>query len=308
MLSRRSLLANLLLLGAGVGAAFFLRERVLWSAPQPSFASGGTTGWLPFAVRRVVLPTVEADLQGRRINALIDSGAQYSAIDRAFAAELGLKETFAPLVAVGISGQPQLGRGVSVDVSVGEMTLSGLKAAVLDLGPIAGPKGLSAPLILGQDVLRELVADIDYPRRGVKLSAPEAHALPPTARPVAARPDGRALAVQVLVGDTPLEVVVDTGASVVLAVARDLADELGLLAGQTPRTTSSIVLGGAVESQLVIAPAVTFAGQTYRNAPVMVFDGARPPGFPKGLLGSGALERHRAILNYAAGSMHLAPT
>lgn len=308
MLSRRSLLTNLVVLGAGVGAAWLLRERVLWSAPQPSFASGGSTGWLRFASPRAGVPTVAAELAGRRINALIDSGAQYSAIDRAFSAELGLNETFAPLVAVGISGQPQLGRGVSADVAIGGLTLNGLKAVVLDLGPITGPRGLSAPLVLGQDVLRELIADIDYPRRGVLLASAEAHGLPPTARPVAARAEGRALAVEVTVGATVLEVVVDTGASVVLALTRELAEELGLLAGQTHRMTSSIVLGGAVSSRVVTAPAVTFAGRTWRNASVMIVDGPRPPGFPKGLLGSGALEPYRAILDIGGATLHLAPS
>lgn len=305
MLSRRSFLTNLVVLGAGAGAVWLLRDRVLWSAPQPSFASGGSTGWLPFATPRASLPTAPVALDGRLVNALVDSGAQYSAIDRAFAAELGLKESFAPLVAIGISGKPQVGRGVSLDVTIGGMTLNGLKAAVLDLGPIAGPRGLSTPLILGQDVLRELIADIDFPRRRLMLASNGAHALPADARATPARPEGRALAVEVSVGQTPLEVVVDTGASVVLAVTREVADQLGLLAGQRVRSASSIVLGGAVQSGVVLAPAVTFAGRTWRNAPVMIFDGARPPGFPKGLLGSGALEDYRTILNYAEGAMHL---
>ncbi|HSK39704.1 MAG TPA: retropepsin-like aspartic protease [Arenibaculum sp.] len=306
MLSRRSLLSNLLFLGAGIGAVWLLRERVLWSEPQPSFATGGSTGWLPFASRRAALPTVAVDLEGQRINALIDSGAQYSAIDRAFAARLGLKETFAPLVAVGISGRPQMGRGVSADVVVGNLALNGLKAAVLDLGPIAGPEGLSAPLILGQDMLGQLVADIDFPRRRVMLAAPDAHTLPGDARAIPAQSQGRALTVQVAVGDTPLEAVVDTGASVVLAVTQEVAQRLGLLTGQAPRMMSSIVLGGAVSSQVVRAPKVTFAGITSQDAEVMIFGGTRPPGFPTGLLGSGALERFRTILNYSEGAMHMA--
>lgn len=306
MFSRRSFLSNVVLLAAGAGAVWLLRERVLWSAPQPSFATGSSTGWLAFASDRAPLPTVRAEIEGRRINALIDSGAQYSAIDRGFVETIGLRSSFAPLVAVGASGQPQLGRGVSADVSVGGLRLEDLKAAVLELGPIAGPRGLSAPLILGQDVLRELVADIDFPGRRLKLVAADAHLLPENAQAAPARSQGRALAVQVAVGDTPLEVTVDTGASAVLALTRQTADSLGLLTGQKPRAATSIVLGGAVRSQVVTAPEVTFAGHTYEDIDVMIFDTARVPGFPRGLLGAGALQRFRTILDHGAGTMHLA--
>ncbi|HEX5777186.1 MAG TPA: aspartyl protease family protein [Caulobacteraceae bacterium] len=305
MFSRRSFLSNVVLLAAGAGAVWLLRERVLWAPPQPSFATGGSTGWLPFASDRAVVPTVRAEIEGRRINALIDSGAQYSAIDRGFAEALGLRSSFAPLVAVGVSGQPQLGRGVSADVSVGGLRLEDLKAAVLELGPIAGPRGLSAPLILGQDVLRGLVADIDFPGRRMMLLAADAHVLPQTAQAAPTRLQGRALAVQVSVGDTPLEVTVDTGASAVLALTRQTADSLGLLTGQKPRTAASIVLGGAVRAQVITAPEVTFAGHTYEDVDVMIFDAARLPGFPRGLLGAGALERFRTILNHAEGQIHL---
>ena len=101
------------------------------------------------------------------------------------------------------------------------------------------------------------------------------------------------------------EVTVDTGASAVLALTRQTAETLGLLSGQTPRTAASIVLGGAVRAQVITAPRVTFAGYTYEDVDVMIFDAARLPGFPKGLLGAGALERFRAILNHAEGAIHL---
>lgn len=61
-----------------------------------------------------------------------------------------------------------------------------------------------------------------------------------------------------------------------------------------------------MSSRVVRAPKVTFAGITYQDAEVMIFGGNRPPGFPTGLLGSGALERFRTILNYSEGAMHMA--
>jgi hypothetical protein len=43
-----------------------------------------------------------------------------------------------------------------------------LRAAILELGPLAGDQGLGAPLILGQDVLRELVLELDTGRRRMR--------------------------------------------------------------------------------------------------------------------------------------------
>ena len=133
------------------------------------------------------------------------------------------------------------------------------------------------------------------------LAAPDSHALPQNATAAPARLQGRALNVRLSVGDTPLEVVVDTGASVVLALTQEVANSLGLLTGQKPSTMLE-----AVRSQVVKAPEITFAGTTYEDVDVMILGGARPPGFPTGLMGSGALERSRAILNLGEGSLHLA--
>jgi len=306
MFSRRSFLSQAFWLAAAGGAFWLVRDKILWSAPQPRFAQGGgSSGWLSFAVPRQPMPTIKATVQGREVNALLDSGAQYSVVDRAFAEEMQLATSFTPLIAVGVGGQPQLGRGATVDVQVGDLSLARLKAGVLELGPIASPSGLSAPLILGQDVLRQVVADIDFPRRRLMLAADAEHELPQgvLAAPVQAR--GRALAAKVFVNGAPMEVTVDTGASMVLALASDVAQAAGLMTGQKPRYGASAVLGGQLAGQIVTAQAVAFAGAVFSDVDVLIFPSQRLPGFPKGLLGVGAMEGFRTILNHAAGEMHL---
>lgn len=305
MISRRGLLANLVVLAAAGGAAWYFRDRILWSEPQPQFDVGGSSGWLPFATPREPLPTFGVTVNGREVKALLDSGAQYSVIDRALADELALPSTFAPIVAVGVGGQPQMGRGATAEVTVGGLSFSGLKTGVLELGPIAWSKGLGTPLILGQDVLRQVVADIDFPKRRVMLASADAHELPEraTAAPVFSR--GRALAAQVFVGALEVEAVIDTGASVVLALSREVAEQAGLLEGQTPRTGSSVVLGGAMAGEIIRAEAVAFAGSVFTDVDVMLYQGGKLPGFPKALIGVGALRRFRTILDHAAGEMHL---
>jgi len=305
MLSRRSFLSQALWVTAAGGAIWYARDKILWSAPQPSFASGGSSGWLDFAVPRQPLPTMRATVQGREVNALLDSGAQYSVVDRALAEALSLPSTFAPLIAVGVGGQPQVGRGATLGVTVGDLALSKLKAGVLELGPIASKLGLDAPLILGQDVLNQLIADIDFPRRRLLLAGRDTHEMPEGAASTPVQVKGKALATQVFVGGAPLEAIIDTGASVVLAMARDLAETSGLLTGQKARYGASVVLGGQVAGQIVTAEAVAFAGQVFTDVEIMLFPSQRIPGFPRALLGVGALDRFRAILDHAEGRLNL---
>jgi predicted aspartyl protease len=297
MPTRRSLLINLAVLGGGAAAIWYARDHIIWSAPQTRFALNGSSGWLPFA-RRGPLPTMKASVNGHPVNALLDSGAQYSVIDRNLAYELGLKQTFAPLLAVGVGGDTQLGRGATIDVKAGGLTLSRLKAGVLDIGPLADRKtGLGAALILGQDVLRQVVADIDYPRRRLMLAAPKGYVRPRDARPVQVRRQGRALATQLWVNGHAVEAVIDTGASMVLALAHDVAEAAGLLNKGKTRHGSSLVLGGELAGEMVSAEKIAFAGgAVLYDVDVLLYPPQRMPGFPKGLLGSGALKRFRVVI------------
>lgn len=305
--TRRAFLINAAVLAGGGAFVWYARDHILWSAPQTKFALNGSSGWLPFARQGEVLPTVQATVNGKTVSALLDSGAQYSVIDRALAYELALKQSYAPLLAVGVGGDSQLGRGVTVDVKVGALTLSQLKAGVLDIGPLANRRGLGTPLILGQDVLHQVVADIDFPNRRLMLAAPKAHVMPAGAKPAKVHAQGRALATSLWVNGHAVEAVVDTGASMVLALARNVAEEVGLLTKGKPRYGSSVVLGGELAGELVTAQQVAFGGVTFYDVQVLLFPAQHIPGFPRGLLGAGALKRFRTIIDQGEGLSLLRP-
>jgi predicted aspartyl protease len=305
--TRRSILGQVGSLAVAGGAAWLLRDQILWPRPQPQFAGDGTSsGWLDFQGPRGPAVTVAASVNGRPVRALLDSGAQYSVIDTAFAAQLGLPGAFAaPMIAYGVGGRPQLGRGVGLDVTAGDLALPALRAAVLDLGPISGALGLSVPLVLGQDLLNEVVADIDFPRRRVRLVAREAFAPPADAFAVPARRKGRALLAKVSVEGASLEPVLDTGASSALVLAHDVAEAAGLLSGREVRPTRSLVLGGVAAGRMVTVRTLAFGGEILRDVPVHIYRRQPMPGFPGGLLGVGALRRFRAVLDHGGGRLHL---
>lgn len=304
-MNRRALLIRAAGLAAIVGGAWWAREHLLWPRPTLSFADGAGTPWLAYA-RRAVVPAVRVRIGGRDVAALIDSGAQYSVIDRGLVARLpaAARSLFdMPLVAYGVGGGSQMGRGTSLDLALPGLKIEGLRAAVLDLGPLASEAGLATPLILGQDVLGEAVLALDPARRHVRLIRREAFVRPADLAPAAVRRAGDALTAEVTVEGSTVEAVIDTGASALLGLSREAATGAGLLDGRPQESGVSLVLGGAMRSVIVEARTVTFADHLYRRAAVGVFDQPPLPNFPGGLVGMEAFAGRRAALDLGAGAL-----
>lgn len=308
LFSRRSFLTQAGALALGGAGAWLLRDHVLWPAPKASFRNGAAdSGWLPFVQRRDGAATLEVRINGLTVGALLDSGAQYSVVDRVFASQLGLGAGAPiPMIAYGVGGGPQLGRGASLDLTAGDLALTGLKAAMLELGPIAGGAGLAVPLILGQDVLQQLLADIDFPRRRLRFGPAETYPLPQGALRTPSRRQGRALLAEIAVEGAAMEVVVDTGASSALGLAAPAAEAAGLLDGRPVRSAETLVLGGTMQGRVVRAKSLDFAGATYRDVAVHIYEPQPIPGFPRGLLGVEALRRFRVVLDHPRGALHVA--
>ncbi len=305
---RRSFLIRAAAAAAAVGGGLWLKDHVIWRRPRLSFPDDGSSGWLPFVVANAATPTVRTRIAGRTVTALIDSGAQYSVIDRALVADLGLTTFFdMPMVAYGVGGQPQVGRGVTLDLAVGAMAVTGLRAAILDLGPIAEAAGLSSPLVLGQDVLGEAVLEMEMKRRRTRLADPAVHRLSPAVRPVEVRRAGAALTGEITVEGAVIHAVIDTGASALLALSESSALAAGLLDGRPQRASSSIVLGGVAPARVVRARTVTFGDDLWRGVATNIYADAPLPNYPAALLGMAAFEDRDVVLDLGRGRLHLSP-
>jgi predicted aspartyl protease len=300
-MNRRDLLIRLGAVGATVGAAWWFRDNVLWRRPDVTLPP--QPEWLSFAEDNASVPTVDVTLGGGPVRALIDSGAQYSVIDRALLTRLGTARTFdMPILAYGVGGQAQVGKGVTLDLAIGAARIVKLRTAILDLGPLASEDGLGTPLILGQDVLGELMLHLDPERRRMRF-LPRGVEVPADLRPVDVRRAGGALKTTVTVEGATVEAVIDTGSSALLALSRSAAGATGLLDGREQRRGSSIVLGGAMASTLVQARTMTFADQLYEKAEAAVYDDVPVPGFPDALIGMEAFAGRRAVLDLGGGQL-----
>ncbi len=308
MISRRALLSRLGILGVAGAGAWLLRQHLWWPAPAVVYSPGASSsGWLPL-IDYPGLVAVEAEIAGRTEWVLVDSGAQASVIDRGFARELGLETALSlPMIAFGVNGAPQVGRSVGATVRLGALTVPKLRALELDLGGLPDFDGRRIRMILGRDLLRAAVLDIDFAERRLAFR-PAAPALPPDSVNVPVQRVRQALHATVEVEGVAVEVLVDTGASAGLALGSAAAERAGLLApGRETRWSQSVSFGGVSRDRQVTAHAVLFAGRTIQDLPVQVFTSARPDLLPDGLLGVGLLERFRVVLDLAQGRLDLIP-
>ena len=306
MLTRRTLLTQALFLAAGAGGAILLRDYVLWPLPTVTFPAGGSSGVLAFGGKiDAPLVTLEVLIGELPARALIDTGAQVSVIDRDFVQRHAIaRYPGAPMVAFGVGGGAQVAQGLRLSLRLGDARVHNLNAAVVNLGPLAGIGGLATPLVIGQDVLSRMVADIDFPARRMQLKPPGAER-PSGARAAPVIRRGRSLLAQAHVEGRPLDLVLDTGASGLLSLARTAARDAGLLSGRRLRPSTSIVLGGTDQGGLITVSSLDFAGRRWRDVETHIFAAPPTPWFPPGLLGVQALSSGRAILELGAGRLDL---
>lgn len=304
--NRRIFLRRLVAAGAGLAGFLVVRRQLAWPTPKVSFARDGWSGWMDLPEPGGLI-ALAARTGGAVIQAVVDSGAQFSAIDSGLAASLALPAaTPLPMVAFGVSGSPSLTRAVTLDVDLAGFRLKGLRAATLDLQPLTGLTRQPFSLLLGRDFLRAAILEADFPRGRAALFAPDRWSVPARAAPLAARVQDGGLFVPVRIESaSPVEVLLDTGATGALAVSEATAAAAGLLDGRPLRRGPAVSLGGVSEDGLALAREVEFAGHILRDLEVQIYKPVAHAPAPDGLLGLGVLARFHLAFDLPAGRAFL---
>ena len=306
MITRRSLIPRLALLGVGGLAVWAVRDRIPWPPLRVEFEEGSSSPWIPIAGRALI--EIPARVNGTPIRAVVDSGAQFSAIDRGLARRLQIPQTAAlPLLAYGVSGQPDLTYTVKFDLGLPGLAVHGLRAAALEIARLSAATGRDFSLLIGRDVLRRLVIDADFPGERVRFLARDAFQPPSDAVAVPLRLTGGAPVTPVQIEDAPpVEVLVDTGATGALALSAEAARQAGLLApGRPVLQARSVSLGGLGLDRVVIARNVSLAGLRFPRTPVQIYSPSVRGAVPPGLLGTGILGRFRMGLDVGGARLFL---
>lgn len=304
LFSRRSLLRQFAFLGVGLGAAWWLRQHYLFPKPTVDFGGGASTGWLPLPDPSGLIE-LGVHVKGIPLRVVVDSGAQFSAIDGRLAQRLGLQPTPLPMLAFGVSGEPSVTHMVSLDLALGPLQVLGLHAATLDLVGLSGMMRRPFAMLLGRDFLSVVAADIDWPSGRAAFLRPEALKPAPSAKLVPSRSQGRALMVEVAIeASAPIELMVDTGATSEIALSAETARKLSL-ADRPAEVGRSVSLGGFAQDRVVRAASVQFAGRRLQDVEVQIFTPTAPAPLPAGLLGVGILKHYRVGLDLGAGLLWL---
>ena len=207
---------------------------------------------------------------------------------------------------VGVSGVVQ-----GVDFGIGNLSLSGLTVASLDLATMTAKSGEPWSAILGDEVFYETVVDLDFPGRRVAFDDPASYKPPPGAITVPLSRDGDARLVPLsLDGGPPALFIMDTGFSENLRISPALARRQGLMAGQAGRPVMIGGIGGEAKGVIADVKSVKLGGVSF--APVSaVFSDTWPSATytdrVEGLLGLGLLNHFRVIVDWPHDRLYLIP-
>ena len=244
----------------------------------------------------------------------LDTGATHSLIDRRYAESLGLKAgSTQPIAGAGGSEQASIFKGVSLKLPGANLCNQALWGLPLDT--IAAANGHEMAGVLGYDLFKYFVVDIDYAAKLMNLYEPRSYQYRGAGQmiPLNIQHDG-AIYVQARVhtpGGNTLEgeFVIDTGGNRTLLLARTFVEKHRLLdlAGKT-----LTVGGGGVGGGIQLAMGRMKSLELGRFAILNPLAGLTKVGEiadagKAGNIGGGFLRRFRVIFDYSRSRMILEP-
>lgn len=296
--------APMMLLAALLGLAA-PAQRVAAAPAVMHLATDTEARWVSFELTAGNQIRFRTQLNGRWVDALLDTGVTDTAVTTRFARAAGLK----PLVAGradAIGGSVALSWTGIDRVEVGGLVRTGGRVAIIDADPrVTG----SAPidLFVGSDLLAGHALEIDYDAQRFRLLPSGRLPFRGVTLPLRlAERSGLYLSELDLGGRNVRPVIIDTGDGGMVSLTRSFWQAS---APPAMRTTTAIAwgLGGMVESEVAVLPALRIGGLAaeveLRVEPDTGFSGRKGAA---GRIGGGLLRRHRVLLDPRAGRMVLA--
>lgn len=278
------------------------------AAPAADYlATDSEARWVQFELTSGNQIRFRTLLDGRWIDAILDTGVTDTAVSARFARANGMK----PLVrgrADAIGGAIPLDWAALGRVEVGGLVRTGGRIAIIDVDPrVTGAAPVD--LFVGSDLLSAHALEIDYDARRFRLLPSGRMPFRGATAPLSlAGQTGLYLTELTLAGRRHRPIIVDTGDGSMLALTRSAWRGGGATGG--PVTTAiAYGIGGAVQSDVTILPTLRIATVTARDVELRVepdrgFSGRKGAA---GRIGNGLLSRHHVLLDPRAGRMILGP-
>lgn len=275
------------------------------------FAPGvRSTGPLPIEIfdgRRIF---VDVEFGGRKVAAMIDSGAASSVMDASFAKQGGVRSAGGGS-AIGVAGTAAVAIGSATDVRIGTLTLKALPLAVMDLSGVSSQIGRPLELVIGRDLFDQLVVTIDAQRGTLTLVDPAQFTPEKGSVSVHVDAEGPLRVVEASIeGGKSARLHFDLGNGTPLVLYPAYWQRSGLLQGR--RSSQALVggVGGSVAAATVAVRSVSFGGVNFPNVPAILMPAAGGAGDTMrvdGNIGFPILARFRLSIDYPHDRMWLVP-
>lgn len=278
------------------------------AAPAVSHLAADTEArWVPFELTAGNQIRFRTLLNGRWVDAILDTGVTDTAVSARFAQVAGMKSLVAGH-ADAIGGSVPLSWTSMERVEVGGLVRTGGRIAIIDADlRVTGPAPVD--LFVGADLLAAHALEIDYDAQRFRLLPSGRMPFRGVTTPLRlAGPTGLYLSELDLGGRRHRPVIVDTGDGSMITLTR--AAWHGIERAGGPVTTAiAYGLGGTVESEVTIVPALRIAALPANEVELRIEpdSGFSARKGAAGRLGGGLLRRHRVLLDPGAGRMVLAP-
>ena len=225
---------------------------------------------IPFTLFRGSRLVVPILINGHRTEAMLDTGASMTTLDRGFARSIGLAEGF-KIQGKGTGGivDAELLSGVNIDL--GGMRLAGMSVGAMDLSPVSRSLGRPMSVVLGRDFFNSAVVSIDWAKGNFQVHAPAAFHPSPNATALTLARKGPFNTIPVSVaGGQPVEALFDLGSDGALGLPRSYWEErpdLGKLRSAEWRRGG---VGGLKPARWVTVPNVQLGGRTFDAVPTLL--------------------------------------
>lgn len=199
------------------------------------------------------------------------------------------------------------------EMRVGDVTLRDQSFVVLPLKDMDRVEGLELGGIVGFEMLKRLVARIDYAGHRLTLLRPEAFRPPAGATAVPFTFDGHNPQVEGRIDGIPGRFTIDTGSRTSLDLHRPFAEKHGLKERYAPRfeAVTGWGVGGSVKSAVTRAGVLELGGVRIESPVIHLALAAQRGSFNDahlaGNVGGGVLRRFTVTFDYAGQVMYLEP-
>jgi hypothetical protein len=260
-----------------------------------------------FDDQRIFIPST---VNGHPVNLILDSGAGISVLDSAFAKSVNI-EGGGSIGVMGVGGNSTMQLAHNLQIKMGGLTLSPITAGLIDLSGVSADMGHPLPLVLGKEVLNQLVIDIDFQHHKIAFRDPHDFSGPPGAvrLELGRHSDNHTVPVSVE-GAAPVPFDFDLGNGSPLIVYAAYRDSAHLLDGKPQSLTLTGGVGGAKPDKLATVRSISLGGVQMTQIPAAfpdVGNDAVSSDRAAGNIGLPVFKRFRLMTDYPHNALWLIP-